>query len=45
MEERTDVYAADVVEEVIELLIRLSCFVVGILRTDQMVQTSTTFSK
>ena len=44
MEECTDVDTADVAQEIVELLVRLSCFVLRILRADQMEQATSTFT-
>lgn len=45
MEECTDVDTADVAQKVVELLVRFNCFVLWILRTDQMEQATTAFTK
>lgn len=45
MEERTDVDTADIAQKSVELLVCLSCFVLWVLRADQMEQATSTFTK
>ena len=45
MEECTDVNTADIAQEVVKLLICFTCFVLRILRADQMKQSPSTFTE